>query len=152
MRPERLAVAASRPSPLWIEQAEAWPSVRVRLLPGWPNSPSSWTISASGTPSSAATIARALTTISAQAWTSKVPPSRIDRSEWVPPPTSIRRVSPVTSRTADISTWSASATTWTKLVSCPWPVDWVPASTSTAPSSATLTLIRSRVAPTGDST
>ncbi len=95
--------------------------------------------------------ALALATTAAQASTSSVPASRMLRSEWVPPPPSTTRVSPVTNRIVSISTPSWSATTWAKVVSCPWPVDWVPATTVTSPSVPTLTSTRSRGAPTGDS-
>ena len=87
-----------------------------------------------------------------EASTSSVPAIRIERSEWVPPPDATTAVSPVTSLTSCGVMPSRSASTWAKLVSWPWPLDWVPATASTAPSARTLTSTCSLGWPTGDST
>ncbi len=75
----------------------------------------------------------------------------MERSEWLPPPTATKRVSPVTKRMRSGVTPSSSAMTWAKLVSWPWPVDWVPTTTSTMPSGKIVACTRSCGAPTGDS-
>ena len=59
--------------------------------------------------------------------------SRSARPEWAPPPTDTRSVSPVTSRTLSNGTPSHSVISCAKLVSCPWPCDTVPTTTSISP-------------------
>ena len=74
-------------------------------------------------------------------------PSRIDRPDAVPPPTGIRSVSPAMSFTFPWSTPNHSAMSWGKLVSCPWPADSVPRTTSMRPSGRTVISARSRGSP-----
>ena len=57
---------------------------------------------------------------------------RMPRPPCAPPPTLTMSVSPVMSRTLSSGTPSHSVTSWAKLVSCPWPCDTVPSTTSTA--------------------
>jgi hypothetical protein len=54
--------------------------------------------------------------------------------------------------TVSIGTCSRSETTWAKLVSCPWPLGWVPMTTSTRPSGRTVMRACSLGAPIDDST
>ena len=51
-------------------------------------------------------------------------------------PRGTSRLSPWRSRTAPSGTPSQCATSWAKLVSCPWPLDWVATTMSMPPSSA----------------
>jgi carbon-monoxide dehydrogenase large subunit len=127
-------------------------TLKRRLSGGAWNSPSRNATRAASTPSSAAATRPARSTISAPARTSKVPARRMERSECEPPPERTTAVSPVTSRISSGRTPIWSASTWAKLVSWPWPVDWVPATASTVPSALTVTTTRSCGAPTGDST
>src|SRR2546422_5149578 len=75
------------------------------------------------------------------------PAMRIERPEWVPPPKPTRSVSPDKMRTASTSSPRPAAATWAKLVSCPWPADWVPITTSTTPSARTVIRACSRGVP-----
>jgi hypothetical protein len=90
---------------------------------------------------------RPFSTIRSAALAITTPPSRMERPEWEPPPTGTRSVSPVMRRTWSISTPNHSTTNWAKLVSCPWPEDRVPITTSMTPSGRTVICARSRGAP-----
>ena len=79
-------------------------------------------------------------------------PSRSARPECEPPPTETRAVSPCTSATLSSGTPSHSLTSWAKLVSCPWPLETVPMTTSTTPSGCTVISARSRGTPVAVST
>ena len=61
-------------------------------------------------------------------------------------------VSPCTNDTLSNGTPSHSLTSWQKLVSCPWPLDTVPMTTSTTPSGCTVISARSRGTPVAVST
>ena len=80
--------------------------------------------------------------------------SRSARPECAPPPTETRSVSPVTRCTLSSGTPSHSVTSCAKLVSCPWPCDTVPTTTSIMPLPSGFTVIsaRSRGAPVAVST
>ena len=71
--------------------------------------------------------------ISFDAFSMTMLPRRNARPECAPPPTETRSVSPVTSRTLSNGTPSHSVISWAKLVSCPWPCDTVPTTSSTMP-------------------
>ncbi len=79
-------------------------------------------------------------------------PIRSARPECEPPPTDTRAVSPCTSAMLSIGTPSHSLTSCAKLVSCPWPLETVPMTTSTTPSGCTVISARSRGTPVAVST
>ena len=122
-----------------------------RLLFGASNSPSLNEISASATSSMTAAIRRALSITVREVSTISDPASRMERSEWVPPPEASVAVSPPMKLIASGVTPSWSAITWRKLVSWPCPLDCVPTIRSTR-SADTFTATRSCGMPTGVST
>jgi hypothetical protein len=77
---------------------------------------------------------------------------RIERPECEPPPTLTTSVSPATMSMRSTGTPSKSDITCAKLVSCPWPLAWVPMMTAMRPSGVTVTSARSLGAPIEDST
>jgi hypothetical protein len=95
---------------------------------------------------------RPFSTISSAAFAVTHDPSRIERADAEPPPACTRSVSPVTSRTWLASTPSHSLTICAKLVSCPWPADIVPSTSSTTPDGSIVISARSRGAPVFNST
>jgi hypothetical protein len=70
----------------------------------------------------------------------------MERPECDPPPIGARSVSPVRILTLEGSTQNQSATSWLNEVSCPWPEDRVPMTTSTRPGRTAISA-RSRGAP-----
>ena len=91
-------------------------------------------------------------TRSGSAFKNTVAAWRIERPECEPPPTFTTSVSPRMIFTFSTGTWRRSDTTCAKLVSWPWPLGWVPMTTSTRPSGLTVMRACSLGAPIEDST
>src|SRR5207253_8662216 len=91
--------------------------------------PTTWTLPLAYARSSAETSSRpdaiwiACFLISSAEVASALPPTTRLRLPPVPPPVGVSCVSPCRRRTDSNGTPSVSATTWAKLVSCPWPCD-----------------------------
>ena len=89
-------------------------------------------------------IGRALAIAFLAASATACPPSVIEREPPVPPPLAIASLSPKRMRMVSKGTPRSSAATCAKVVSWPWPLDWVPTQTSTP---ASLTSMRAASLP-----
>jgi hypothetical protein len=115
------------------------------------NAPPSHTRSALATSSSSSARGRNFAIISSAALLIELPCIVTDRDPPVPPPCSIRSLSPCTKRIRSNGIPARSCRNWAYTVSCPWPFDWVPTYSSTIPSGAKPILVPSRVSPRIDS-
>jgi hypothetical protein len=125
---------------------------KVRLVSRETNRPSVKAMLSGDVASTAAAIRLPLSISAVADKENSVAAWRMERPECEPPPTRTTSVSPKITLTFSTGTPMRSETTWAKLVSWPWPLGWVPITTSTRPSGRTLICACSLGAPIEDST